>query len=239
MDLLAQVPDLPDGDVIDLGCGNGAVGAALRARFPAHNLIGIDTSPAMLDAAREGGAYDQFHEADALNWQPEAPPALIYSNALCHWLPDHKALFTRLSGFLAPGGHLGVQMPRQYMAPSHKLLRKLAWDMFPDRFDFFHWETPVDPPANYARMLASLGVASVWESVYLQSLDPVKEGHPVRHFTQSTAMRPFVDKMSDAEADAFTARYDEALKAPYMVEDDGSVLFPFRRVFFVLTRPES
>ena len=54
LDLLAQVPDLPDGDVVDLGCGDGAVGPALAARFrPEHRLIGIDSSAAMLDRAAE------------------------------------------------------------------------------------------------------------------------------------------------------------------------------------------
>jgi trans-aconitate 2-methyltransferase len=36
LDLLAQVPDLPAGEVVDLGCGDGAVGRGACARdFPA------------------------------------------------------------------------------------------------------------------------------------------------------------------------------------------------------------
>ena len=34
LDLLAQVRDLPEGPVIDLGCGNGAVGPALASAYP-------------------------------------------------------------------------------------------------------------------------------------------------------------------------------------------------------------
>ena len=33
LDLLAQVGEVPEGEVIDLGCGDGAVGPALAARF--------------------------------------------------------------------------------------------------------------------------------------------------------------------------------------------------------------
>ncbi len=236
MDLLAQVDDLPAGDVVDLGCGNGPAAVALRLRFPDHLLIGVDNSPAMLKIA---GAedYDALYEADALVWQPTTPPSLIFSNALCHWLPDHPKLFNRLACFIAPGGTLAVQMPRQYMAPSHKLLRSLAWEMFPDRFEFCNWQTPVAPPADYARMLSPLGEVKVWETQYLQRLSAVEAGHPVRHFTQSTGMRPFVDKMDEAEKLLFTTAYDVALATPYPVEDDGSVLFPFRRVFFVLNLP--
>lgn len=40
LDLLAQVGELPPGDVIDLGCGDGAVADALAARFPGRGLVG-------------------------------------------------------------------------------------------------------------------------------------------------------------------------------------------------------
>ena len=49
-------------------------------------------------------------------------------------------------------------------------------------------------------------------------------------------MRPFRDRLTAAEGAAFTARYEEALPAAYPAEPDGGVLFPFRRLFFVLTR---
>lgn len=235
IDLLAQVPDLPAGDVVDLGCGNGAVGAALAARFAGRRVVGVDASPAMLAEARATGAYDRVIRADAGLWTPPTAPALIFSNALCHWLPDHPALFARLAGLLAPGGTLAVQMPRQFAAPSHALLREVAARLFPDRFDLAGWVPPVAPPQDYARLLAPLGAASVWETAYVQRLDPVADGHPVRHFTQSTAMRPFVDRLSAAEAAALVAAYETALADAYEVEPDGAVLFPFRRLFFVLT----
>ena len=114
MDLLGQVPELPAGDVVDLGCGNGAVGAALALRFAGRDLIGVDNSPAMLVKAQETEAYNALIKADAATWLPDTPPALIFSNALCHWLPDHAVLFARLAGMLTKGGVLAVQMPRQF-----------------------------------------------------------------------------------------------------------------------------
>ncbi len=234
MDLLAQVPDLPLGDVVDLGCGNGPVGPALAQRFQGRRLIGVDNSLAMLSKAKESGAYDALIEADASLWQPDAPPALIFSNALCHWLPDHTTLFARLAGYLTKGGVLAVQMPRQFAAPSHQVLRDVAAAMFPGRFDYSNYAPPVAPPQHYAQMLDPMGKVSLWETDYIQRLAPVDTGHPVRHFTQSTAMRPIAEKLDESELDQYVSAYDSALADHYPLLQDGSVLFPFKRLFFTL-----
>ena len=68
----------------------------------------------------------------------------------------------------------------------------------------------------------------------MQRLLPAGDAHPVRRFTEATALRPYLDRMSAAEQATFTRRYDAALEAAYPAEPDGSVLFPVRRVFFVL-----
>jgi trans-aconitate 2-methyltransferase len=236
LDLLAQVPGrLPDGDVVDLGCGSGAAGPALRARFPGRRLVGVDSSPAMLAVARESAAYDALLKADVTDWRPDRAPAVIFSNAVLHWLPDHVALIPQLAAQVAAGGCLAVQIPRQFDAPSHRLIRELAAHLFPDRFDWSDWVPPVAAPEVYARTLAPLGAAEVWETEYLQRLPASDAGHPVRLFTQSTAVRPVAEALSRDERAAFLAAYDAALAQAYPGEADGTVLMPFRRLFFVLS----
>lgn len=232
LDLMAQVPDLPFGDVIDLGCGDGAALPTLRRRC-AGRIIGVDASPAMLKQAQ---GYDQQIEADIGTWQPDTPPALIFSNAALHWLPYHADLMPRLAGMLAPGGVLAVQMPRQFHSPSHRFLRDIAASLFPDHFDFAGYSAPVKPAESYFAMLQGLGQVTAWETDYIQRLE-ASEGHPVRAFTASTAMRPFVEKLSQAEADSLSLSYDAALGSAYPLQPDGSALMSFRRVFFVLQRP--
>jgi trans-aconitate 2-methyltransferase len=168
LDLLAQVCPLSRGDVVDLGCGAGAVGPDLALRFPGHALVGVDTSAAMLDQARDRAVYRGLHQADIGLWAPLTPPALVFSNAALHWLPDHAALLPRIAGWLAPGGVLAVQMPRQYDLPSHRFLRDIAALMFPDRFDFHNWHAPVWPAAAYWDLLAPLGQVTAWETDYVQ-----------------------------------------------------------------------
>jgi trans-aconitate 2-methyltransferase len=189
----------------------------------------------MLAVARESGAYNELVAADVAEWRPHRPPAVIFSNAVLHWLLDHAALIPHLVELLARGGCLAVQMPRQYDAPSHRLTREVAARLFPERFDWSDWMAPVAPPEVYARMLAPLGFAEVWETEYLQRLPASDKGHPVRLFTQSTALRPVMEVLSHDEEATFLAAYDAALAGVYRSELDGTVLMPFRRLFFILT----
>ncbi len=234
LDLLAQVPGLPAGEVIDLGCGDGAVAGALKARFPGRVLLGVDASAGML-ARAEG--YDAKMLADIATWAPARPPALIFSNAALQWLGGHEVLLPRLAGFLAPGGVLAVQMPRNHSAPSHALIREVATRLFPGHFPPGPYTAPVAAPDDYWRILSPLGSVSIWESEYLQELAPADQGHPVRRFTESTAMRPVLERLSDAEAAALTAAYDDSLMQVYPLLPSGGALFPFRRLFLILQRP--
>lgn len=235
LDLLAQVGPLPAGGVVDLGCGAGVAAEALHGAFPKARLTGVDLSAAMLKEARAKDLYDVLEEADAGHWQPDRPQALIYSNAALHWLPDHDTLLPRLTGLLVPGGVLAVQMPRQFSAASHRFLRDLAQALFPDRFDYSEWHPPVHSPEFYHRLLSPLGRVTVWETEYMQSLPPNSEGmHPVRAFTESTAMRPILARLNADEATHFITSYETTLTPAYPTEPDGSVLFPFRRLFLTL-----
>lgn len=235
LDLLAQVPELPGGDVVDLGCGDGAVAPALLARYPTRCLVGVDSSETMLANASLRRCYEQLALDDISHWQPDRPPALIFSNAALNWLPDHDSLMPRLAGMLAPGGVLAVQMPRQGGAKSHRFLREVAESLFPDRIKVE--PSPVQSAGDYVRMLMPFGEVRAWSTDYMQVLDPVPEGHPVRVFTEATAMRPYVRDLSPEETRAFIAAYDSVLAFAYRPMSDGRVLFPFTRVFFVLERP--
>lgn len=238
LDLLARVPSLPEGHVVDLGCGSGAVGPALADRFPDRRLTGIDRSAAMLREARSSGRYHALVEADIAAWRPAAPPALIYSNAALHWLADHAMLLPALAGRAAPGGVLAVQMPDQQEAPSHRLLREVSSRLFPDRFDWTDWRPEVARPEAYHAWLAPLGAVDIWRTLYLMPLRPVAEGHPVRHFTESTAGQRVTERLAPGERDRFLAAYDAALAEAYPPVPDGTVLFPFARLFVVLVRPD-
>jgi trans-aconitate 2-methyltransferase len=128
-----------------------------------------------------------------------------------------------------------VQVPRQDDAPSHRLLREVFLRLFPGRA--LPPPSPVLTAGDYTEMLLPLGDVRAWTTDYIQMLDPVAKGHPVRAFTESTAMRRFVSLLTEDERRSYLAAYDAALATAYPALPDGRVLFPFTRVFFILERP--
>ncbi|MHA6326044.1 methyltransferase domain-containing protein [Roseivivax sp. CAU 1753] len=232
LDLLRSIGPLPEGDVIDLGCGTGAVSPALGQLR--RRLVGVDTSPAMLDHAERTGSYATTEEMNLADWRAETPPAMIFANASLHWVHGHETLMPRLAGMLTKGGVLAVQMPNQNRAPSHRLWLQIADELFPHRVDR-ELLPRVLLSAEYHRLLSPLGQVTLWETEYYQELAPDAEGHPVRRFTEATFARPILAALSKDERTRLITEYERVIDKAYPEGPSGTVLFPFRRLFFTLT----
>lgn len=100
-----------DGPLVELAIGNGrvAIPVALATGRP---VLGVDTSPAMLEQARANAAAADvelvLHEGDMRDLELDEPAALVYCpfRALLH-LPtwaDRRRVFERVAAALRPGG---------------------------------------------------------------------------------------------------------------------------------------
>ena len=234
LDLLNAVGQMGAGDVVDLGCGNGAIAEALAALAVGRQVIGVDASPAMLEKAKLTKDYSSLQQADIREWHPRRAPGLIFSNAALHWVGHHEDLLPRLAGMLSKGGTLAVQMPHQNKSPSHRVWLSLVEEMFPDRVG--KMGTPgVMAPVKYEELLSPLGRFRMWETEYYQRLVAEPGSHPVRRYTESTYARPILEAFEKDDKNILIKSYEEVMKSAYPVRKDGSVLFPFRRLFFTLT----
>ncbi|MFB4423845.1 trans-aconitate 2-methyltransferase [Streptomyces sp. QL37] len=237
-DLLARtgpLPHEPSPRIADLGCGAGNVTALLAARWPAARITGYDSSPQMLERARtHAGPLLDFTEADAATWEPTETYDLIVSNALLQWVPGHTARFPRWLDALAPGGTLAFQVPGNFDAPSHTLMRELARSpRWHDRLGgLLRHSDAVHTPAEYLEHLTAPGRAvDVWETTYLHLL---QGEDPVLDWVKGTGLRPVLDALADDPdaRDAFLTEYRDLLRTAYPAGPHGTV-FPFRRIFAV------
>jgi trans-aconitate 2-methyltransferase len=234
VELLARVDIAPD-RVVDLGCGPGDQTATLLDRWPAARITGIDSSPEMIDAARERavpGKLD-FAVGDIRSWVADEPVDLVVANAALHWVPGHVDLLAALAAALNPGGMLAFQVPDNFTEPSHTLLRDLRQS---DRWRAQLGEgadrgAGVERPERYLRALVDAGLdPDVWQTEYLHVL-PGEDA--VLEWVKGTALRPVLTALTDdADRDEFLASYAAALRAVYPQQDFGTV-FPFRRTFAV------
>lgn len=167
--------------IVDLGCGPGRLTRQLAERWPAARVVGVDNSPEMLAKAQPLAILGrlEFVQADLAAWSPDQPVDLILSNAALHWIADHDSLLRRLTGWLAPGGTLAVQMPNRFDGPVQKAIDATAADP--------RWAAQlrgvglhrgsVQKIEWYARHLQSLGfLVNAWETTYVHVLtgkDPV------------------------------------------------------------------
>jgi SAM-dependent methyltransferase len=100
-----------DGPIVELAVGNGRVAVPV-GQATGRTVIGIDTSPAMLDQARvraaEARVQVDLRQGDMRDLELDEPAALIYCpfRALLH-LPtwaDRRRTFERVAAALRPGG---------------------------------------------------------------------------------------------------------------------------------------
>src|SRR5689334_14338375 len=73
-ELLARVPLEAPALIVDLGCGPGNSTELLVERWPAAEVIGLDNSPAMIEAARERLPKQRFELADVAAWSMKSAP---------------------------------------------------------------------------------------------------------------------------------------------------------------------
>lgn len=231
-DLLNAIPDIAIRSVTDLGCGTGYLTRQLADRFTDAAITGLDSDAAMLAKAAATPSRVHWLKADIGAWRPAAPIDLIFSNAALHWVPDHRTLCARLAGSVSPGGVLAIQMPDNFGAPSHLLLKELAQqESWRDALSGTLDHGVVLSAVDYWRILRpNCGTIDIWYGDYLQVLEG---DDPVLDWVSGTALLPVIAHLSAAQATAFTEAYRSALRQAYPRERDGSTLFPFRRIFIL------
>ena len=90
----------PGERILDLGCGDGAVTAALQGM--GTDVVGVDTSEALLAAARGRGVEVCCMDGQALEFGPEFDA--VFSNAALHWMTNAEAVIAGVHRALKPGG---------------------------------------------------------------------------------------------------------------------------------------
>jgi trans-aconitate 2-methyltransferase len=205
-DLVSLVEPTPGPRVVDLGCGDGRLTAALHRRLAATSTLGVDSSPTMLAAAAlHAGDSVSFAEANIATWSGSGYD-VVFSNAALQWVGDHARVLARWHAALGPGGQLAVQVPANADDAAHALLRDLAAERLGTA-------APADPvaanvlrPEEYARLLDRMGFTRqhVRLQVHVHHLTSTAE---VVEWMKGTSLTRFRSVLSPREYEDLVAEY--------------------------------
>jgi trans-aconitate methyltransferase len=95
--------------VLDVGCGNGKITAAIAERIPQGSVLGVDPSRNMIDFAREHYGPSthpnlRFELGDARNLQYHHEFDRVVSFNAVHWVPEQVAVLRSVGAALKPDG---------------------------------------------------------------------------------------------------------------------------------------
>jgi Trans-aconitate methyltransferase len=223
--------------ILDLGCGPGNSTAVLSALWPEAEIVGLDNSETMLAEAGKTSSHIRWILHDAAEDMAFLGKFdIVFSNAALQWLPDNEQLIPRLYGMLNPGGVLAVQVPYSRDLPAFTVLKEVTsrpeWREFftdPTVFRLHH-----DYRFYYNVLCRLPGKLDLWQTEYIHIMD---SADAVLEWYKGTGLRPFMQKLADeAVRERFLQAYAQCIGEIYRAQDDGKVLFPFKRIFFVKER---
>ena len=223
--------------ILDVGCGTGSITTILGKRWSNAEIIGIDNSEAMLRRARTDYPDMNWVNQDASKDLTHLGSFdVIFSNAVLQWIPDSRPVLKHLFEMLNPGGALAVQVPFTEDQPSHVSMRALfakpEWKKYYDTVssrpkyrsaDFF-----------YDTLIGLSDRMSIWQTEYIHLMSGIDA---LLDWNRASALRPFLDALPDEKTrNRFMSEYKAELEIHYKPGENGTILYPFKRLFFIMNK---
>ncbi|WP_163336962.1 methyltransferase domain-containing protein [Desulfopila sp. IMCC35008] len=165
--LIAELDLRGDEYVLDLGCGDGTLTKHIAELVPDGEVLGIDASLGMIDAAlpkAAGNLFFQHLDINQLDFEDRFD--IVYSNATLHWVKDHIHLLRSCRRALHDHGRLRFNFAgdgncSSFFKVVREAMKMPAFESFFTGFDWPWYMPAVDDYQDLARSV-SLTDVRVW-----------------------------------------------------------------------------
>jgi trans-aconitate 2-methyltransferase len=216
--------------ILDVWCGPGNSSQALLQRWSGAKLTGIDSSANMIAKAKTAFPANTWIVADAAEYKTDSTYDIVFSNATIQWIPNHEMLFKRLFELTNPGGVLAISVPRFDEMPLAKAIErvsnKLQWkEATKSCSKLFTYR---DYQYYYNLMSAGYNSVEFWQTDYIHVLSSQPA---IIEWIRSTGMKPYLDCLPEKDRPQFEIEVLTEIRQDYPAQNNGKVLFPFKRLF--------
>lgn len=224
LDLLAPAPGER---VLDLGCGDGTLAREI-ARL-GGDVIGIDASEAMVEAARSSGVRAYCMDGASLQFSGEFDA--VFSNASLHWIKSAEAVIAGVWRALRPGGRFVAELGGRgnvatiLDAIETALARRGRTMTSP-------WFFP--EPQQYACLLENVGFVVDTLELFPR---PTQLPGDVRGWLETFAQH-FFNAMSESEREGVLTEIVEDLRGK-LADAEGNWFADYVRLRFSATKPRA
>jgi len=228
LELLSKLDLKGNERVLDIGCGDGEITAAIAQRVPRGTAVGIDSSKEMIDLAGRRFPSEYYpnvafllKDARALDFCQEFDA--VFSNACLHWVIDHQPVLAGIRTSLKPSGRMLLQMGGKGNATTvleaiDSVLKMPRWAKHFERFVFPY---AFYSPDDYRPWLEALGFSI--GRIELLPKDMVHEGAGSFPAWIRTTWLPYTERVPESLREEFIREIVAAHARIRPTDADGSI----------------
>lgn len=211
--------------ILDLGCGDGAL--TLKLVQLGGDVLGVDSSAPMIEAARKLGVDALVMDGESLNFHDEFDA--VFSNAALHWMSHPEQVIAGIWRALKPGGRFVAEFGGCGNVAT--IVSALRADLAARAIDAPDpWFFPT--PERYRTLLEQQGFKVQWVMLVPRpTLLPGDVGAWLNTFAQ-----PFTSAIAEEERAGFIASLVESLRG-LMCDADGRWWADYVRLRCCAIRP--
>ncbi len=182
--------------VMDAGCGTGRVTETIANAVKRGMVYAVDRDDNMISKAKEnlsGFSNITFIKSDISEVSLPEKMDLIFSNAVIHWVLDHKKLFSNFWNLLKPNGELLIQCGgKGNLGMVHTILEKLRKSNTFKHY-FVDWNNPWNfaSPEDIKKTLNDTGFKNTQVQLKKKTAE-FENYHEFILFMKTVVMKPYL-----------------------------------------------